>query len=483
MSGEVNPPSDSISFFEFFQDGFVPEMRLDLPVKRMHRDACNTIEDAFLGLLPPEIQFVIVCIAPRIGKSKILEALGAWAAGNIPDMQAIYTSYGAKLAEARLSYIAETMRRPWYQNLYGDLLHGIRADHLSTTQGGNLYAEGTGGALTGKGAGLKRQAAGFIAIDDPAKPDESLSKVEAESLRKWFENTLKSRRNSDRWCPVILVAQRLGPDDLPGYILRTYPNQTLLVKFPALIDPVTLKASSSDDAISAIPETVSTATLLALRSTRMGRFVLASQYQQEPISLGGNLIQTESFLRFKLADVAGFEWEEMIITCDTALKAKEENDFSCMQLWAKKDNRAYLLDQMHGKWESPQLLLSAITFSDKCRSDFKRFPIRFVIEEKAAGIGLIQQLNVAGVPAEGIERDLDKVRRVQAILPYQEAGLVYIPADNEAPWVAALLAECGEFKPDLTHAHDDMVDCLADGISLTLSQGLSILDVLGKIRS
>jgi predicted phage terminase large subunit-like protein len=86
------------------------------------------------------------------------------------------------------------------------------------------------------------------------------------------------------------------------------------------------------------------------------------------------------------------------------------------------------------------------------------------------------------VPAEGIERDIDKVRRVNAILPFQESGLVHIPNEkrDDAPeWVNKFLNECGEFKPDGTHLHDDMVDAMCDGVQLTLGRSLSILDVLG----
>ena len=322
----------------------------------------------------------------------------------------------------------------------------------------------------GQGRQAARPAGGFICVDDPAKPEEALSPVESEKLRRWFETTLRSRRNSDRYCPIIIIAQRLAPDDLPGYILETYPKHTRLIKFPALVNDV-----------SQFPETISTETLLALKKTRYGRFVLASQYQQEPIALGGNLIQTASFRRYKRADIVGAIWEELLITVDTALKVKEANDYSCFQLWGKWKGKIYLLDQMHGKWESPALLKNAIVFSQKCRAAWPMTPLRMVIEEKAAGTGLIQQLNVAGIPAQGIERDIDKVRRVQAILPYQEAGLVMIPADNEpeCDWVAGFLTECAQFKPDGTHAHDDRVDCFADGVQILLARKLSILDVLG----
>lgn len=477
----VVPAADGnfVPFWEYFSEAFVPLQGIDIPLKAAHREICDTLEDAFFNGLTPNkdadgkeypVEYVIINMPPRIGKTKILEGFETWVKGNFPDTHDIFTGYSGDLIEGSLAYIALVMQSDWFQACFGDLLHVKRSDKLGTVKGGMTHAEGTGGSLTGKGAGLKRVAGGFICIDDPAKPEAALSPVESESLRRWFETTLRSRRNSDRFCPIIIIAQRLAPDDLPGYILETYPKNTRLLKFPALVNEV-----------SQFPETISTETLQALKKTRYGRFVLASQYQQEPIALGGNLIQTASFRRYKRADVAGVEWEELLITVDTALKIKESNDYSCFQLWGKLKGKIYLLDQMHGKWESPALLANAMVFSNKCRDAYPMTPLRMVIEEKAAGTGLIQQLNVAGIPAEGIERDIDKVRRVQAILPYQEAGLVFIPADDEpdTDWLGGFLTECAQFKPDGTHAHDDRVDCFADGVQILLGRELSILDVLG----
>lgn len=460
-----------LPLWEFFSEAFIPLQGIELPMKAAHREICDTLEDAYLGNLPEKIKFVIVNMPPRIGKTKIVEALACWGEGYFPDSQIIYTSYSSSLVERSISYIAGVLMGSWFKECFGDFLHTKTLSLITTIFGGQIVGEGTGGSLTGKGGGLKRPAGGVIVIDDPSKPEEALSPVESEKLRRWLHTTIERRRNSDRYCPIILIMQRLAPDDLTGYILETYPENTLLLKFPALVDDV-----------SQFPETISTDTLLALKKTRYGRFVLASQYQQEPIALGGNLIQIASFRRYKPQDLPpDLEWEEMIITVDTALKVKEANDYSCAQLWGKFEKRIYLLDQIHGKWESPALLANSIVFSEKCRDAYPRAPIRMVVEEKAAGTGLIQQLNVAGVPAEGIERDIDKVRRVQAILPYQEAGLVLIPADNSpgCDWLPGFLTECAQFKPDGTHAHDDMVDCFADGVQLLLGRTLSILDVLG----
>lgn len=462
---------NAVPLWEYFQT-FVAAQNIALPLKYFHREIADTLMDAFLGLLPPEIQFIIINMPPRVGKTKILEAFASWGWAYFPDAQWIFTGYSGSLVEQSVGYIGNVIQSAWYMDAYGDLLHARRANLLATTSGGNLHGEGTGGSLTGKGAGLKRPYGGAICCDDLAKPDAALSLVEAESLKRWLYTTLLSRRNSTRWCPIIICGQRLAIDDVPGYVMTTFPGQYLLLKFPAL--------DANDESV--IPETIDTQTLRNYRNTRYGRFLLASQYQQEPIALGGNLIQTDNFVRYDVATARTTDWEMLLITIDTAMKIKEHNDFSCAELWGLKDRRIYLIDMIHGKWESPQLLANVIIFRQKVAKDFPECPLRCQIELKAAGIGLLQQLQLAGVPAEGIERDIDKVRRVQGILPYQESHLVYIPQENSVPWVGPFVSECAQFKPDGTHPHDDMVDPMVDAINELLGKALSILDVLGGLR-
>jgi predicted phage terminase large subunit-like protein len=479
MAGPISDPApieDILTFWEFFRDLFVPENRLDLPLYDLHRQAADLLERAFFGELGEETQWVILNMLPRVGKTKLLEAWVCWGLAYFPDSQWIYTCYSGPLAERSLAYIRRTLQAPWYVELFGDHLHGAKAGHLSTTEGGNVYGEGTGGELTGKGAGLKRVAGGAFIVDDASKPDEALSAAMSESVRQWFETTAKSRRNSDRWCPFVCSGQRLGPKDLPGYIRETYPEQTVTLKLAALVDPKTGSASIADDAVSVAPETIRTATLLAMRRTRMGRFVLASQYQQEPISLGGNLIVTDEFKWYELRP--GMAWARKIITCDTAFTKKEENDYCVLQCWGQLDgtSNAYLIDQVRGHWESPELLKQAALFWAKHNDD--QYPVgKFLVEEATAGPGLMQQLAELGVPTEGIKRVKDKAARVQDVLPYISTGLVYLPKDEN--FIDCLLQECAAFTQSDTHAHDDQVDCLADGIQDLLGGSGGILSMYG----
>ena len=461
---------DVLGFWPFFQT-FVAEGHVSLTLHDCHREICDTYEAAVTGQIP-EIEYYVTNMPRRVGKTKILEALACWMAGEFNDAQMIYGAYADMLVLRSITYIRHVLVQPWYKDIYGDILHGSRADLVTTTAGGAIYGAGTGATITGFGAGLKEPAGGLIALDDPAKPDEALSKVSSASVIQNFETTWKGCRNSDRYCPIIVNAQRLGPDDLPGYLIKTYPKKTKVLRFPCMVDGV-----------SQFPETWSMDTLTDLQKTRMGRFVLASQFQQEPIALGGNMIPVESFGRWDWREARNMRWERLVIPVDTALKTKEANDFSCAALWGLIAHRAYLIDLIHGKWESPELLKMVALFWHK----WNQSPIagsampRLIIEEKAAGTPLLQNLRASGIPAQGIERDLDKARRVQNVLPYIETGMALIPArgENQPDWLPKWEAEHGEFTPLMTHAHDDMVDTTADAIQDLLGGPVSILNALG----
>ncbi len=453
-----------VPFRRFFR-AFVNLNKISIIIKPAHDRVCDVLQKAALGTLGK--QFVVINIPPRFGKTKICEALAAWQLAYFPDSHMIYTSYSANLAEASVRYVRETLQNDWYKTLFPETrLGGVqKSDYFQTGGNGCVYGAGTGGSITGFGAGLKRKAGGFIVIDDPTKPDEATSKVLQESVTFWLENTLKSRRNSPN-VPIILCMQRLASDDLSGYILDNYPNDTELIKIPALVNGESI-----------MPETVSTESLRA--TERVNPFAFNAQYQQDPVMLGGNLVKTE-WLQYYSSDPDSFQWEMKIITSDTAMKAKQHNDHSVLQCWGRLGRKAYLIDHVRGKMNSPELLAAAHAFFTKHNTD--KSPVRkFVVEEAAAGPGLIQQLHVLGIPAEGVTRVKDKVARVMDVLAFVKTGMVYHPRD--VPWRKEVEAELGQFRADGESRKDDIVDTWADGVRECLGTSLSILDVLGPKRA
>lgn len=454
-----------IGFWDYFRECFVPFNNLELPLKPLHRGVCEALQKAILGDLGKS--FVIINIPPRVGKTKTLEALMTYQLGFFPDSQIIYTSYSNELAKTSVRYAQETMSSEWYKQLFPETgLGSIRqADHFNTTAGGKVYGDGVGGSLTGLGAGLKRPAGGFIVIDDPAKPDEALSRVESEKVRFWFENTLKSRRNSSQWTPIIVCAQRLAPDDLPGFLMENYPQDCEVIKFPALVNGE-----------SQIPETVSTKDLLDTQ--RVNPFAFSAQYQQEPIVLGGNLIKLGDFRYYDYGSPPKIDFK--VITADTALKAKEHNDWTVLQCWGRSQRKAYLIDQIRGRWSPAEAQTNATVFYKKHNKTGS--PVAYVsVEEAAAGTTMIADLRKKGVPARGVVRIRDKVTRVKDILAYQATGMVYLP--QGAPWLPAFESECASFREDGKSTHDDQVDCFADGVLILLGRATSILSVIGRRKT
>ena len=96
-------------------------------------------------------------------------------------------------------------------------------NNFQTTHNGEVYGCGAEGAVTGKGAGKKRDKfGGALLIDDPMKANDCNSKVKRESLAFWVQNVLLTRLNMPVKTPIILIMQRLHDRDLAGYLL---PNQ------------------------------------------------------------------------------------------------------------------------------------------------------------------------------------------------------------------------------------------------------------------
>ena len=96
---------------------------------------------------------------------------------------------------------------------------------------------------------------------------------------------------------------------------------------------------------------------------------------------------------------------------------------------------AYLIDQLRGKWEAPELIRKARDFYNARTSpDNRGFLTGMKIEDKASGIGLIQTLkSEGGISVVGIPRSKDKVERANGVLMAIESGRVHLPKNK--PWI------------------------------------------------
>ena len=91
-------------------------------------------------------------------------------------------------------------------------------------------------------------------------------------------------------------------------------------------------------------------------------------------------------------------------------------------------------------------------------SYFNYKPNEILIEKRASGQSLIQDLRRAGLPVVEFSPDRDKVSRCHSVAPMFEAGLVHIVDDD---FKSSVLEECAHFPYG---KFDDIVDTVVQAL-------------------
>lgn len=248
-------------------------------------DHHQIIANALMRVYRGECKRLIINIPPRYSKTSFIEAFIAWTLGHHPDSEYIYTSYSSRLASNSTWKVREVVQSEDYRRIFPacELRQDSQArDEWRTTVGGIVYATGSGGTITGYGAGKHRQGwGGAILIDDPIKPDDARSETIRQNVIDWFPQTLESRKNSPD-TPIILIMQRLHEDDLSGWLLDGGNGEKWEhICLPAL----------QPDGSALWPEKHDADTLRNMQKSAPYSF--AGQYQQRPAPLEGGLFKPD----------------------------------------------------------------------------------------------------------------------------------------------------------------------------------------------
>lgn len=462
------------------------------------------LADELDKVLSGETENLVINVPPGSSKTEtsVINFIARGLATN-PRARFLHLSYSDDLALLNSQTAREILTSDEFQQLWPlELASDTKAKKrwniaINGKLQGGVYATSLDGQVTGFRAGHMAEGfQGAIIIDDPVKPKDAYSKTKLIAANRNLVTTVKSRKAKPK-TPIILIMQRISENDPTAFVL----NGGLQVKFKHVVVPAMLTDEwvaknipekywgMIDDSVKdskgrysywEYKEPIAELNIMEegqgkdSEGNQVSRFVFSSQYQQAPRALGGNIIKSAMFRRYSIVPKLKYR----VIYGDTAQKTAERNDYSVFQCWGMgEDNRIYLLDQVRGKWEAPELLRRARDFWAKHSSlngeDFGHLR-KFKIEDKSSGTGLIQQLKVgephlkiAPIPVEGIERHKDKLTRVMDGLPYLDIGLVCVP--EQAPWVSDYLDEMEAFTPDDTHAFDDQVDPTMDAINDMLS--------------
>jgi phage terminase large subunit-like protein len=186
---------------------------------------------------------------------------------------------------------------------------------------------------------------------------------------------------------ILLVMTRWAQDDLTGRLLKSQSelksDQWELIEFPAILEtgnPVW-------------PEYWSLEELEKVKASISPRNWNA-QYMQDPVAEEGAILKREWWQPWK-GEIPHLK--HIIQSYDTAFSKKESADYSAITTWGvfeptPEDSCLILLDAQKGRWDFPEL--KAVAFES-----YKYWePESIIVEAKASGQSLIQEMRRAGIP-------------------------------------------------------------------------------------
>jgi predicted phage terminase large subunit-like protein len=408
----------------------------------------DLICDRLTRLASGEIKLLLICVPPRSLKSLLCSVVfPAWLMGRNEGERVLCISYAQPLAEDFARQCRQLMDANFYKAVFETRLSNDRraVEQFETTGGGGRITSSVHGTITGRGGDI-------IILDDPMKPEEARSEVGSKSVLDWMQSTLTSRSNSKKNSRQLVIMQRLAENDVAGSLIEQGGWEQVILPAIAMEDeehhyevagiPVVTRRAQGQ---ALQPHREPIEVLEQLRS-QMGNLTFSAQYQQDPIPTEGNLVKRSWFGTYAPAEL--LQMERVIASWDCASKTLDSHDYSVGITAGIKNGKIYIIDVFRAKLEMPELVRAVIEQAEKYN------PERVLIEDKAAGTGLLQALRAAHFyKGVGIVPKGDKMRRFSAVTPMIEGGHVLLP--EHAPWKDDYLHEVCGFP---VTKRDDQVD-------------------------
>ena len=400
--------------------------------------------DAFERVSKGELKRLIINMPPRHTKSEFASyLLPAWFLGRFPQKKIIQTAHTAELAVGFGRKVRNLVQSEHYQKVFQTKLSSDSkaAGRWNTEQGGDYFAIGVGGAVTGNGADV-------MIIDDPNFEQEAKQGNPAvyDGVYEWY--TSGPRQRLQPGGSIIIVMTRWSKRDLTGQILKNSSKDGTddweVIEFPAILPsgnplwPGFWKKTELEAIKAEIP---------------VGKW--EAQYQQNPTSEEGAIVKRDQWKIWP--DEEPPECEYVIQSWDTAFEKHNRADFSACTTWGvfyKTNEKGVnkpniiLLDAFKERMEFPDLKAKAY--------DLWKYwnPDTLIVEKRAAGSPLIYELRKMGIPLSEYTpyKGQDKIARVNSIADLFASGVVWRP---ETRFAEEVVEEMASFP---NGDHDDLVD-------------------------
>jgi predicted phage terminase large subunit-like protein len=401
--------------------------------------------EAFERVAEGKIKRLIINMPPRHTKSEFASyLLPAWFLGKFPHKKVIQSSNTGELAVGFGRKVRNLVDSEVYKNVFPELSlqsDSKAAGRWNTSKGGDYFAIGVGGTVTGKGADL-------LIIDDPHSEQEAaMAASNPEVYDKVFEwYTSGPRQRLQPGGSIIIVMTRWAQRDLTGQVLKSAAQrggeEWEVIEFPAILpsgNPLW-------------PEFWSKEELEALRE-ELPNAKWQAQYQQNPVGNESAIIKRDWWKWWEADEPPRCDY--ILQTWDTAFEKTQRADYSAGTTWGvftnDEDNSSaniILLDTYKKRVEWVDLKKDVL----RQYNDWE--PDGMLIEKKASGAPLIYELRAMGIPVQEYTpgKGQDKIARLNSVSDIIASGKVWIPRTR---WAEELVDEIAAFP---SGEHDDLVD-------------------------
>jgi predicted phage terminase large subunit-like protein len=328
------------------------------------------------------------------------------------------------------------------------------AGRWETDKGGEYFAAGVGGAITGRGADL-------LIIDDPHSEQDALSPTAMDACWEWYTSGPRQRLQPKG--AIILVMTRWSALDLTARLLEGQKEATAdqwdIVEFPAMFE-------SGNPCWPEFWDKTELEKVKASLPTQKWN----AQWMQTPTAEEGSIIKREWWQPWKNESLPPVKY--IIQSYDTAFSKKQNADYSAISTWGvfqptpDEPDSIILLDCQRGRWDFPEL--KRIAYEEYKYWD----PDMTIIESKASGTPLTHELRRLGIPVVNYSptRGHDKSTRMHSVAPIFESGLVWAP---ERKFADDMIEECAAFP---FGKNDDLCDTMTQALMRFREGGLVSLN-------
>lgn len=403
------------------------------------------------------IDVLLVMMPPGSAKSSYGSVIfPSWYLGRHPERCIIAASHTQELAD-------RFGRR--VRNLYSGVEHskifkgsGVAPDSSAmgrwdTLAGGEYFAAGIGGSITGRRADL-------AIIDDPVKSRED---ADSETVREkqwaWWRDDLMTRLKPN--AGILLIMTRWHEDDLGGRVLEDLKGSGLRVRTIC----VPMEAMEGDELGRQPGELLwpEWYTQQMVENAKREPRTWTALYQQQPRPIGGGELKLEWLNRWQLPPRTA---NRVVLVDPASGKYKTRGDFTSMWVvGVGADGNEYVLDGVRDRLnltERTEALFDLVRRWTPAAVGYEQYGLQADVEH-IRGEQERQQYRFRIIELGGTTKKEDRIRR---LIPGFQMGRVWMPAQllkrtHDGRHRDVMKDFEDEYSSFPVGAHDDSIDCLA----------------------